>query len=214
MWPKTRISLYGWCGDRYDGEKLKKEDNLILPASSPVVLDAPSYKERMFIKTKKNRKLLKTACEENKFPNFRFVNYNQDPGMEIIRDLIEAVKADGHRDLPSEIADLILDLTTVSSTVSMFQVVNKNLLGELKSALESESEELMINPNTLDLKQKIFIQYPHLFKRLESISKMNLSNGTISKSVKILVISLIDFTLQFYDSLPEREPYNYKIRRE
>ena len=73
-------------------EKLKKEDNLILPASSPVVLDAPSYKERMFIKTKKNRKLLKTACEENKFSNFRFVNYNHDPGMEIISDLIEAVK--------------------------------------------------------------------------------------------------------------------------
>ena len=28
------------------------------------------------------------------------------------------------------------------------------------------------------------------------------------------MISLIDFTLQFYDSLPEREPSNYKIRTE
>ena len=48
-------------------DKVQKEGNLFVPIQSDNILDAPEYKERMYIKTKKNRKMLRTACEERKY---------------------------------------------------------------------------------------------------------------------------------------------------
>ena len=61
--------MYGWGISMVD--KVQKEGNLFVPIESDKILDAPEYKERMFIKTKKNRKMIIKACQEGKFPNIK-----------------------------------------------------------------------------------------------------------------------------------------------
>ena len=48
--------------------------------------------------------------------------------MVIVKDLIEGIKSEGYQNLPKAVGDLIIDRTTVSSTVSIFQVVDQVLL--------------------------------------------------------------------------------------
>ena len=48
-------------------EKVKniEMDDFIFPFESPEVLDAPAFKDRMFIKTKKNIDFLKRFCDSD-----------------------------------------------------------------------------------------------------------------------------------------------------
>ena len=46
--------------------------------------------------------------------------------------LTEDIKAEGYRELPREVADLLYDITNVSSTTSFFQVIDPQLLLEIK----------------------------------------------------------------------------------
>ena len=44
-------------------DKVQKRGNMFVPIESDQVLDAPEYKDRMFIKTKKNKKMIIKACQ-------------------------------------------------------------------------------------------------------------------------------------------------------
>ena len=87
--PLQKLFICDDCGPRpdylcMDGvsigmmvDKVQKEGNLFVPIEPDNVLDAPEYKQRMFIKTKKNRRMLIKACEERKFPIIKSTHYNQ-----------------------------------------------------------------------------------------------------------------------------------------
>ena len=81
-------------------DKVQREGNLFVPIESGKILDAPEYKERMFIKTKKNRKMIIKACQEGKFPNIKHSLFDQDPGLEHVSTLFEGLKSEGYKGFP------------------------------------------------------------------------------------------------------------------
>ena len=119
-------------------DKVQKEGNLFVPVESDNVLDAPEYKQRMFIKTKKNRRMLIKACEERKFPIIKSTHYNQDPGMKSVNDLLEGIKSEGYATMPDAISDLLQEISSVSSTISIFQTLDTDLLDKPKKSLQDD----------------------------------------------------------------------------
>ena len=82
----------------------------------------------MLSHVKKNRKMLRTACEERKYPNIKTTQYSQDPGMKSVSDLFEGIKSESYTNMPDAISDLIYEITSVSSTISIFQPMDNDLL--------------------------------------------------------------------------------------
>ena len=119
------LCMDGVCiGISVDNMRDQKDSDLFLAYSDKPILDAPEYKERMFLKQKKNRDLLKHSCLKNKYPDLRLVKFEKDPGMLVIKDFVQGVKSEGHSDLPREYADVLLDISSFSSTISMLQIQN------------------------------------------------------------------------------------------
>ena len=166
-----------------DNMRDQKDSDLFLAYSDKPILDAPEYKERMFLKQKKNRDLLKHSCLKNKYPDLRLVKFEKDPGMMVIKDVVQGVKSKGHSELPREYADVLLDISSFSSTISMLQIQNKILMNRLKENLDCEQSQLMCNQDSLELKHQLFKTYPLIYKRLENISRMVLADS-LQRSVQ------------------------------
>ena len=73
-------------------DKMKEISDLIMPFNSPEILDAPQYKERMFIKMKKNRDLLKKCMETGNYPNFSKFDFSKEPKMQFVQVVCEELK--------------------------------------------------------------------------------------------------------------------------
>ena len=56
----------------------------------------------------------------------------------------------------------------------------------------------------------MFKKYPLLYKRLDDIGRMELSNGKIPKCVKIFFLQLIDFCITYFKNLPLRQESDYR----
>ena len=166
--PLDQLFMYESCGPRPDylcmdgvsigilTDKVQKEGNLFTPVSSPEFLDAPGYSDRQIIKTKESRNLVSKACEKEEFPNIKPMHIKQDPGLQIVSDLINDIKSEGYRSMPTEIADLLSEVTNVSSIISIFQVVDRELMQNIREILLDDQQELMIDPKNLRLKQEMF----------------------------------------------------------
>ena len=90
-----------------------------------------------------------------------------------------------------------------------------DLLNDIRKGLQDDQKDLLTDQNYLQLKQDMFKKYPLLYKRLDDIGRMMLSNGKIPKCVKIFFIQLIDFCITYFASLPVRKESDYKsIKKE
>ena len=138
----------------------------------------------MLIKVKKNRDSLKVSSQKKAFPDFRSVKFDKDPGMLVVKELIQGIKEEGHSELPSEYSDILQDISSVSSTMSMFQTEDQGLLNKLRENLDNPQSQMMCEPESLELKQQVFKTYPLIFKRLENISRMSSSSGKLPEFVK------------------------------
>ena len=85
----------------------------------------------------------------------------------------------GHSELPSEYSDILQDISSVSSTMSMFQTEDQGLLHKLRENLGNPERQMMYEPESLELKQQVFKTYPLIFKRFENISRMSISSGKL-----------------------------------
>ena len=56
--------------------------------------------------------------------------------------------------MPTEVADLLSEVTNVLSIISIFQVVDRNLMQNLREILSDDQQELMMDPSHLKLKQE------------------------------------------------------------
>ena len=64
----------GYIGISVDNIKDQKDSDLFLEYSDKPILDAPEYKERMFLKVKKNRDSLKLSSQKKHFQIFVLLN--------------------------------------------------------------------------------------------------------------------------------------------
>ena len=83
--------------------------------------------------------------------------------------------------------------------------MDEDLLNSLKEGLQNDEKDFLTHKQYLDLKQKIFLKYPLLFKRLGALGRMMLSKEMLPKCV----INLIDFCINYWYSLPVRQISDY-----
>ena len=185
-------------------DKLRDEENPLLPFISKEILDAPEFKDRMFIKLKKNRNLLQNVFKSSsKTVNLSKKDLEKDPNMANVQTYLSNVKSEGYSD-NVEFFDLLTDISSVSSTTSIFQVMNVELLEKLKDNMLDKNSQIMKSVETLELKEEISKVYPLIYKRLKNISNLPFMDGKLPNFVKEFVSDLIDFVLNFYKSVPNR----------
>ena len=124
-----------------------------------------------------SRKRNTAAAHDQKYLNFRTVNMTTDPCMQEVKDLCEGIKAEGYNHLPNVIGDILLDVSSVSSLIYIFKVVDIYLINDLRSNLTNENKQLMIDTKTIQIKQRLLTKYPVIYKRPSAASNMTLSNG-------------------------------------
>ena len=74
---------------------------------------------------------------------------------------------------------------------------------------------LIRNIFSLNTTHNMFKKNPLLYKRLDDIGRMELSNGKIPKCVKIFFLQLIDFCITYFKNLPLRQESDYRsIKKE
>ena len=169
------LCMDGACvGISVDNIKHQKDSDLFLQYSDKDILNVPDYKSRMFIKEKRNREIIRNACLQSKIPDLRKVNFEKDPGMLLIKDFFSALKSRNASDFPSPYCDILNDISSVSSTISMLQVNERSLIVKLIENLSLSNTQLMCEPASLNLKQELFKTFPLIYKRLNT-QQVNIS---------------------------------------
>ena len=212
------------CGDKpnnlvIDGvsigikiSSLKDKSELFLPFSGNSLLDAPTYKERMFIKLKKDRDLLKNAANAEKYPIITNKTSN-DAHMTAIKEFITSMKKSGYSCPPKALCDFLCDLASASSTVTMFQPFNKNLLEQLLESFRDEKVNILRDTNLRELQSELRLFYPVFMDRLQGLASPLRSNDFhLPDAVRKIYITLIQFVLQFDAKLPYRTAKDYTKR--
>ena len=185
-------------------DKLRDEKNPLLPFISEEILNAPEFKERMFVKLKKNRILLQNVFNSTgKLLSLTKKDLTNDPNMVKIQNYLLGIKNDGYTAY-EQFYDLLTDISSVSSTTSIFQVIDEGLLEDFKKNLLNKQSQIMKDSDSLKLKNKIYRVYPLIYKRMKNISNLPILDGKLPVYVKDLINDLIDFVLTFYKSLPKR----------
>ena len=120
-----------------------------------------------------------------------------------IQNYLLGIKNDGYTAY-EQFYDLLTDISSVSSTTSIFQVIDEGLLEDFKKNLLNKQSQIMKDSDSLELKNKIYRVYPLIYKRMKNISNLPILDGKLPVYVKDLINDLIDFVLTFYKSLPKR----------
>ena len=129
--------------------------------------------------------------------------------MRNVKKLCDAVKQTNSQ-LPPGYSDLFFDLSTATSTVGLFQVIDTDLLDSLKQyCLGNTAFNLFRGESSVKLQHKIREMYPVAVDRLQD---MRTEFGMLPEHVGAFYASLIEFVVNFYNSLPERSESDYTRR--
>ena len=137
-------------------------------------------------------------------PNFDSIDLNREKNMIYVKNMCDEFKNMGYRNLPSEASKIFHDLSSQSSTINIFQVIDVNLLKKLSKSLNS-NQDLLSEKSLLSLKNQCIRKYPILYERLKVSSTMMLANGKILAGVKKLYGEIIEFCLNFFEKLEVRD---------
>ena len=151
----------------------------------------------MFIKDYKCRLFLTKCAESKNLPKINKNMLKKEPNMKLVDDMIEELKSLGYNYLPEEFQAICTDLSRDTSSVSMFQVINRNILVQF-------IEDIKIKNS---FSAAFTRQYPNVQHRLRDIVALEKSHGRdgIPQTVRKIFCDLAEFTLEFYDSLEERD---------
>ena len=116
-----------------------------------------------------------------------------------VKNMCEEFKNIGYRNLPSEASNIFHDLSSQSSTINIFQVIDVNLLKKLSKSLNS-NQDLLSEKSLLSLKNQCIRKYPILYERLKVSSTMMLANGKILALIKNYMEKLLNFVSVFVRS--------------
>ena len=168
--------------------------SLTVPYNSSKILSGSKHKNRMFIKFFTNRKLLKTACLEKKWPIINKIKSN-DEGMELVvkyvRDQKIKLRSPNSNDLK-----LLWNISTKTSSTSLFQEIDLDLLNKLKDFLSGTHHQGMFNSfDSLELASQLNIKYPVIVGILRSFCA---ESEKPSKGVTDLLLGLINHTEKFW----------------
>ena len=175
------------------------------------ILKAPLYSERQLIRKRENRFLIRKTIksEEGSYIKITSKMRNEDPGMDVIHTFQEETKQEGFKQLPKEYAHILWDLSASTSTICQFQPFDNEILREIKENLQNPAQEILIDTENFALKQNIMRIAPLMISRLEKIGKMTGAHGKLPISIRKIYIAIIEFSISYYESCPERSIDDY-----
>ena len=126
----------------FEKVKDKSMDDFVLPFNSSEVLDAPSFKERMFLKNKKGREYLRNCMKDKTFPNFKETYLVKEANICYVKEMFDDLMMQGYRYIPDVVCDILHDVSAQSSTVNLFQVIDLDVLKDLEKNLRSPAQHM------------------------------------------------------------------------
>lgn len=204
-------------------KKYMKNMTLYAPYSSPEILEGSVFSNRMFVKKQSNRNVLRNAAINNIWPKIE-LQAESDPEFMSGKKRKRGDAIDGGMDLvwkcldqidqskpPNEgMVKLLLNLSTKTSTTSLFQVIDTELLGQLKSYLKgSKDHNFVRGPSNIHLHQKMMSKYPVITSIILSLAT---EDGQLEKPVSSLLLSIVNHTLDVYNSATKRDRSDYTAR--
>ena len=188
-------------------KRLAGKENLFIPFSNKPLIKGPPYKKRMFVKKHKNQMILKEAAETKSWPNFNSCIKN-DSGMRKVEIMVSKVKC-SDKQPKKALLDLFRELGNKTSTTSLFQVVNEDLLEQLKKYCNGDQSFNFIKGfDGIGLHQELKENYPVITEIVKGLASKK--TGMLGKNIGKFIAKLVNHTLNFYRELPERNEKNYE----
>ena len=200
--------------------------NLFSPFLSPSILKGSIFRDRMFVKKQTNRDIIRQAAVNRTWPTEgpkvarkehdpefqpgkkRNREEENDEGMEIFWKYL--LKIDKTYPPKQGMVDLMLNLSTKTSTTSIFQVVDEDLLDTLISYLKgSKSDNFVRGTDNLHIHQNMKSKYPIIANIIINLAN---NSGHLEKPEAELILAIVNHTKQVYNSALKRNPSNYYKR--
>ena len=161
-----------------------------IPFKSHTISHGSQQKHRTFIQLSQNRKILKTAVKEKKWPNLDSIKTNDD-GMELAKlFILEQMKK--HKTPSSVDLKLFLNLSSKTSSTSLFQVIDLDLMTSLKNFLEGTMyADMFYTLKHAALLSNLLRKYPVIMGLLRQLCQ---PSGIPSPGVRKLFLGLISHT--------------------
>lgn len=192
------------------------------PYSSPSILKGSAFRDRMFVKKQSNRNILREAAknciwpkkerQEEDDPDYRIGNKRKnaepDTGMSLVWNCLQ--KIDQTNPPRSGMIDLLMNLSTKTSTTSLFQVVDLELLGQLECYLVgSTSHNFVRGTRNIEMHQNMKSKYPVVTSIINNLAN---EAGQLEKPVSDILLALVKHTLSVYNSSLQRSTNSYTKR--
>ena len=159
--PRPDTLVFDGIAQGFQSKKLVKwleSMTFHLPVESPTTLEGSKFESRMIIKQHQNRMILKNAAEQKEWPNVtkkvsftdddpdygkrKLKSIKQDIGMEKFMKMVK--KLDKSAPPKTGFINLMHSLSTKTSTTSLFQVIDIELMEDLISYLSGEDSKIYI----------------------------------------------------------------------
>ena len=198
------------------------------PQISPSILSGSNFQERIFIKKPSNRTVLRNAASSKTWPirtnsntekevDPEFVlgakrkrTEDEDTGMDMFWKLIENM--DKNEAPKVGFIKLMFNLSTKTSTTSIFQVVDEYLLGDLVKYLKNTEEfNFVKGVGNVNMHQKMRSQYPVVTDIIVNLAN---EDGFLAKPLSKFLLAIINHTLAVLKSIEGRNYNDYFTRTE
>ena len=173
--------------------------------NSPQILEGSKHKHRMFLQFCANRHLVRKACEGNEWPDWKMFRKG-DSGAELVKKFIIHMKTKEKKPGAASIK-LLLNLSSKTSTTSLFQTIDIPLLNQFEQyLLGNKSKNFCSGLKEICLHAKLQEKYPTITKIVKELSE---PTGMLHSDVAGLFLGLVKLTLNLYQNSPIRTEENY-----
>ena len=135
--------------------------------------------------------------------------------MAAIKDFSISMKKHGYTCPPRAYLDLLKDLSSASSTVTMFQPFHNKLLKELSTSLSNPDSNVLRDPELRSLQDCLRSMYPVFMERLKGlVVPARPQDDHLPVHVRDIFVRLLAFIMNFHRDLPVRTETDYRERGE
>ena len=112
--------------------------------------------------------------------------------------------------LPSQgMIDLLLDLSTKTSTTSIFPVIDEQLLHQLTLYLRGDEQHNFVGGSNIELMEKLQTKYPVITNTIVSLTNRD---GKLEKPVANLFLAIVKHAISVFQSAIKRNSSDYYDR--
>ena len=193
-------------------ENFRKKMKNFTTRKSRKVLKGSKFGDRVFIRMEKNRAILRDAAEKKDWPSVTNEDGDarrkgDDPGMAQFWTMMQ------HLDQTIPPGDgfvqLMLNLSAKTSTTSLFQIMDVQLLLNVIAFLEGDLNLDFIRCSTtaqVAMNEKMMEKYPTFTRMMRDIAS---PSGKLENEVSTFLASIVKHSLLFFENSEERSSDDY-----